>query len=37
LMVRILTEQSPRRASPSVAHRPEKILRVSLELFAAGL
>src|SRR5215216_1022535 len=37
LMVRILTERSPRSASRSVAHRPEEILRGSLELFPAGL
>src|SRR5215207_10100170 len=36
LMVRILTEQTPSGASRSVAHRPEEILRGSLELFAAG-
>src|SRR5215204_2572054 len=37
LMVRILTTLIPRRASRSVAHRPEEILRGGLELFAAGL
>src|SRR5215203_2241156 len=37
LMVRILTEETQSRASRSVAHRPEEILRGSLELFATGL
>src|SRR5215208_5883853 len=37
LMVRILTELTSGRASRSVAPRPDKILRGSLELFATGL